>query len=97
MQKVIDIPESLCYILDRGFYEQEMAKSNLVFMLNLHINDLTDEFLKSECFCELQDDLINAMAKSYGIQKRVILELTGSNLNNYKLDTINGKLTVLGE
>ena len=52
------LQEDLNYILERNMYEQQMAISNLAFMLSQHLNDKTDIFLSSNTYKKLSEKLV---------------------------------------
>ena len=55
------VPRQYRFIIDRGFFEISRAQSNLMFMLDKHLNDTdSTEFINSELFNTLLEKCIDA-------------------------------------
>ena len=91
---VITMPQEYTYSIDRGEYDQRMARTNLLFMLEQHLDDETDKFLESELFKRLHHALVEATAARWCREVAVVRALAGVGITDYKIDITRAELTV---
>lgn len=90
----IKIPDNYIYYIDRGLYDQKMKMIQMSFMLSNHVNDETDDFLKSDLFKRLHTELVTATAKKWCNENVIIKRLVGETPKKYILKDENTKILV---
>jgi hypothetical protein len=77
------VPEQFKYVIDRVNFEKSRSISNLVFMLNKHIDDTNpNEFINSELFNRLLNRCIETHLNSISAQYGVLYNLGIKNIDN---------------
>lgn len=77
MFKLLDIPEKLHYVLERGDFESRRSVSSIAFMLDKHISD--PEWLESEEFNALMDKAVESLLYAYIYNTGTLGVLLGEN------------------
>lgn len=91
---VIEVPQNLMYSIDRGNYDQRIAVSNMVFILSHHLSDETDDFLNTELFKRLHNELLVSTIQRWCYEITVMKEIIGEVIPNYTFDSIRAELIV---
>lgn len=92
MVKTLVIPDTYKYVVDRVIYEMNMRTKNLAFMLDKNLDN--PEFLNSDLYKRLEDDIIDAYINRWVILNSIYSTLgvdIGASLN---MDYITGKYSV---
>ena len=91
---VFNLPKDLSYMLEKGMYEQQMAISNMSFMLSQHISDETDDFLLSKIYEELSEKLIMATIAQWCYETEVVKRFSDEEAVKYSIDMTKKLLIV---
>ena len=89
MIKTLVIPDMYKYIIDRIIYEMNMATKNLAFMLDKNLDN--PEFLDSDLYKRLEDDVIDSYINGWVILNTIFNELGIYIEANLSMDYITGK------
>lgn len=65
VEKVIDIPEEMTFVIDRYNLNVYSTVRNIAFMLNKHRYDKDDSFVDSELFIRLFDECFNSLTENW--------------------------------
>lgn len=91
---VFKVPQNLMYSIDRGNYDQRIAVSNMVFILSQHLNDETDNFLNTELFNRLHNELVIATIQRWCYEVTVAKDIVGKDVKSYTFDSVKAELIV---
>lgn len=89
MIKTLVIPDMYKYIIDRIIYEMNMTTKNLAFMLDKNLDN--PEFLDSDLYKRLEDDVIDSYINRWVILNTIFNELGIHIEANLSMDYITGK------
>lgn len=93
---VIQVPESLRYVLERNGYEYKMAVENMVFLISLHFDDADSSWLDTEQFRKRQSILIEKAVQRWEYSAGAAEILCGGHPNgHYRFDSDNAYLEIL--
>lgn len=92
MIKTLVIPDTYKYVVDRVIYEMNIRTKNLAFMLDKNLDN--PEFLNSDLYKRLEDDLIDAYINRWVILNS-IYDMLGVNIEaSLSMDYITVKYSV---
>lgn len=80
----IEVPEEYRYVADRANFIHYRRAWNLAFMLSLHANDKTDEWIKSDEFKRMQSELEEAADEKFNLLYGTvanIMDMIGVDMN----------------
>ena len=77
---VVQVPENMKYVLDRGNYEYSMAINNIAFLISQHIEDENADFLDTALFDKMQDKLLTKAIQRWMYNTGVLINLLGEDL-----------------